>query len=186
LARADNAQARVSPQWIDLRSTLEKILSYYELLAEERGIRLALEVRSDSGGRARAWADEMMLNRAARNLLSTPLPPAPQHSHGPQDRTGPGGARARPDGPAEVEVANPGAGIGREHLPRIFDRFYRPSSSREGSAAGSGLGLAIVKSIAELHGGRVGVRSEPGLETAFTLSLPAAGRTQARTAFFSR
>ena len=171
LARADKAQARVSPQWIDLRSALEKILSYYELLAEERGIRLVLEVRSDGGGRARAWADELMLNRAVGNLLSNAL------RHGPQDCTVTVRALARADGSAEVEVANPGAGIAREHLPRIFDRFYRPSISREGSAAGSGLGLAIVKSIAEMHGGRVGVRSEPGLETAFTLSLPAGGRS---------
>ena len=171
LARADNAQARVSPQWIDLRSALEKILSYYELLAEERGIRLTLEVRSESGGRARAWADEVMLNRAVGNLISNAL------RHGPRDCTVSVRAVARSDGSAEVEVANPGAGIGREHLPRIFDRFYRTCSAREGSSAGSGLGLAIVKSIAELHGGRVGVRSVPGLETAFTLSLPAAGRS---------
>jgi two-component system heavy metal sensor histidine kinase CusS len=170
LARADNAQARVAPQWIDLREALGKILSYYDMLAEERGIRLALEVRSEKGGRARAWADELMLNRAVGNLLSNAL------RHGPRDCTVTVKALARADGSADVEVANPGAGIAREHLPRIFDRFYRPSSSREGSSAGSGLGLAIVKSIAELHGGRVGVRSEPGLETAFTLSFPAAGR----------
>lgn len=170
LARADNAQARVAPQWIDLREALGKILSYYELLAEERNIRLSLEVRSEQGGKARAWADELMLNRAVGNLLSNAL------RHGPKDCTVGVRALARADGSAEVEVVNPGAGIGREHLPRIFDRFYRPSSSREGSSAGSGLGLAIVKSIAELHGGKVGVRSEPGLETAFTLSLPAAGR----------
>ncbi len=170
LARADNAQARVTPQWIDLREALGKILSYYELLAEERNIRLALEVRSEKGGKARAWADELMLNRALGNLLSNAL------RHGPRDCTVSVRALARADGSADIEVANPGAGIAREHLPRIFDRFYRPCSSREGSAAGSGLGLAIVKSIAELHGGKVGVKSEPGLETAFTLSLPAAAR----------
>jgi two-component system heavy metal sensor histidine kinase CusS len=170
LARADNAQARLAPQWIDLREALGKILSYYELLAEERNIRLALEVRSENGGKARAWADELMLNRAVGNLVSNAL------RHGPQDCTVSVRALARADGSADVEVANPGAGIAREHLPRIFDRFYRPCSSREGSSAGSGLGLAIVKSIAELHGGRVGVRSEPGRETAFTLSLPAAAR----------
>jgi two-component system heavy metal sensor histidine kinase CusS len=170
LARADNAQARAAPQWIDLRKALGKILSYYELLAEERNIRLALEVRSEKGGTARAWADELMLNRAVGNLLSNAL------RHGPRDCTVSVRALARADGSTEVEVANPGAGIAREHLPRIFDRFYRPCSSREGSSAGSGLGLAIVKSIAELHGGRIGVRSAPGLETAFTLSLPAAGR----------
>jgi two-component system heavy metal sensor histidine kinase CusS len=168
LARADNAQARVAPQWIDLRSALGKILSYYELLAEEHNIRLDLEVRAERGGRAQAWADELMLNRAVGNLLSNAL------RHGPRDCTVSVRALARADGSAEVEVANPGAGIAREHLPRIFDRFYRPSSSRVGSSAGSGLGLAIVKSIAELHGGRVGVRSGPGSETAFTLSFPAA------------
>jgi len=170
LARADNAQARAAPQWIDLRETLGKILSYYELIAEERNIHLALEVRAERGGKPRAWADELMLNRAVGNLLSNAL------RHGPKDCTVTVRAVARGDGSAEVEVENPGAGIAAEYLPRIFDRFYRPCSSREESSAGSGLGLAIVKSIAELHGGRVGVRSEPGLLTTFTLSFPAAGR----------
>jgi two-component system heavy metal sensor histidine kinase CusS len=169
LARADNAQARAAPQWIDLREALGKILSYYELLAEERNIRLALEVRAQKGGRPRAWADELMLNRAVGNLLSNAL------RHGRPDCTVTVKAVARGDGSAEIEVANPGSGIAAEHLPRIFDRFYRPCSSREASSAGSGLGLAIVKSIAELHGGKVGVKSEPGLLTTFTLSFPAAG-----------
>ncbi|HEX9571925.1 MAG TPA: heavy metal sensor histidine kinase [Burkholderiales bacterium] len=171
LARADNAQARAAPQWVDLRDALGKILSYYELLAEERGIRLALEVRSERDGRPRAWADELMLNRAVGNLLSNAL------RHGPPDCTVAVRAVARGDGSAEIEVADPGSGIAAEHLPRIFDRFYRPCSAREDSSIGSGLGLAIVKSIAELHGGRVGVRSEPGLQTTFTLSFPAASRS---------
>ena len=171
LARADNAQALAAPQWVDLREALGKILSYYELLAEERDIRLALEVRSERDGRPRAWADELMLNRAVGNLLSNAL------RHGPPDCTVAVRAVARGDGSAEVEVANPGPGIAAEHLPRIFDRFYRPCSAREDSSIGSGLGLAIVKSIAELHGGRVGVRSEPGLQTTFTLSFPAASRS---------
>ena len=170
LARADNAQARAAPQWIDLREALGKILSYYELLAEERNIRLALEVRAQKGGEPHAWADELMLNRAVGNLLSNAL------RHGRPDCTVTVKAVARGDGSAEIEVANPGSGIAADHLPRIFDRFYRPCSSREESSAGSGLGLAIVKSIAELHGGGVGVRSEPGLLTTFTLSFPAAGR----------
>ncbi len=171
LARADNAQARAAPQWVDLRDALGKILSYYELLAEERNIRLALEVHAERGGKPCAWADELMLNRAVGNLLSNAL------RHGPPDCTVAVRAVARGDGSAEIEVANPGSGIAAEHLPRIFDRFYRPCSAREDSSTGSGLGLAIVKSIAELHGGRVGVRSEPGLQTTFTLSFPAASRS---------
>ncbi len=170
IARADNAQARVAPQWIDLRESLENMLSYYELLAEERNIRLALDVRAEGGALPRAWADELMLNRAVGNLLSNAL------RHGPPDCTVTVRAIARADGSADIEVVNPGAGIAAEHLPRIFDRFYRPSSVREDSASGSGLGLAIVKSIAELHGGEIRVKSEPGLQTTFTLSLPAAVR----------
>jgi len=121
-------------------------------------------------GSTSCWADELMLNRAVGNLLSNAL------RHGRPDCTVTVRAAARDDGSAEIEVANPGSGIAAEHLPRIFDRFYRPCSAREDSSIGSGLGLAIVKSIAELHGGRVGVRSEPGLLTTFTLSFPASGR----------
>src|SRR5207245_10955330 len=94
--------------------------------------------------------------------------------HGGRQRRAPVGRVALGDGQAEIEVAKQGSGIAAEHLRRMFDRFYRPCSSREESSAGSGLGLAIVKSIAELHGGRVGVKSEPGLLTTFTLSFPAA------------
>ena len=170
LARADNEQARAAPQWIDLREFLVKLLSYYELLAAERNIRIELDVRAKQGASPRdglrVWADELMLNRAVGNLLSNAL------RHGPPDCTISVRAVADADGSSEIEVANPGAGIGAEHLPRIFDRFYRPSDAREASSAGSGLGLAIVKSIAELHGGVVSVHSEPGVRTAFTISLP--------------
>ena len=176
LARADNAQARAAPQWIDVRDFLVNMLSYYGLLAEERNIRLALDVRAEERGaplphaKLRVWADELMLNRAVGNLVSNAL------RHGPPDCTVTVRAVVRADGSADIEVANPGPGIGAEYLPRIFDRFYRPCSAREGSSAGSGLGLAIVKSIAELHGGEVRVESEPGVPTKFTLSLPGTGR----------
>ena len=82
-----------------------------------------LEVRAERGGKPRAWADELMLNRAVGNLLSNAL------RHGHPDCTVTVKALARGDGSAEIEVANPGSGIAAEHLPRIFDRFYRPCSS---------------------------------------------------------
>ncbi len=168
LARSDDARARLAPRPIALRHTLENLLAYYGVLAEERNVRFVLEVSAEGDGEPHAWADELMLTRAVGNLLSNAL------RHGPRDCTITVRARAGADGSAEVEVSNPGPGIAREHLPRLFDRFYRPGEAREDSASGSGLGLAIVKSIAELHGGRVMVHSEPGLLTTFTLSLPAA------------
>jgi signal transduction histidine kinase len=65
------------------------------------------------------------------------------------------------------------AGIQPEHLPHVFDRFYKADASRrEEAGAGSGLGLSIVKAIVERHGGRITARSEPGVETVFEIVLP--------------
>jgi two-component system phosphate regulon sensor histidine kinase PhoR len=72
-----------------------------------------------------------------------------------------------------IRVRDQGPGIPPEHLPRIFERFYRVDAGRSRKIGGSGLGLAIVKHIALAHGGRVTVASTPGEETVFSLHLPA-------------
>jgi signal transduction histidine kinase len=69
-------------------------------------------------------------------------------------------------------VSDTGSGIAAEHLPSIFERFYRADASRQEATGGSGLGLAIVRSIVEAHGGRVGVESALGSGTTFTIALP--------------
>jgi signal transduction histidine kinase len=74
---------------------------------------------------------------------------------------------------AVVEVADTGAGIAAEHLPRIFERLYRADASR--SERGLGLGLSLVKAYVAAHGGTVEARSEPGRGSTFTVKLPAAG-----------
>ena len=72
----------------------------------------------------------------------------------------------------EVTVQDNGCGIGPEHLPRIFDRFYRADAARSSDSASNGLGLAIVKSIMDLHGGSASAESELGVGTKVTLSFP--------------
>jgi signal transduction histidine kinase len=74
-----------------------------------------------------------------------------------------------------ITVTDEGPGITTDHLPHVFDRFYKAESSRaqgtaEGLAGGSGLGLSIVKAIVERHGGRISVSSRPG-RTVFELTL---------------
>jgi len=76
------------------------------------------------------------------------------------------------DGDATIRVRDEGCGIAAEHLPRLFERFYRVDKARSRKLGGTGLGLAIVKHIVQAHGGTVAVESEPGVGTTFTLRLP--------------
>ncbi|MBI4213760.1 MAG: HAMP domain-containing histidine kinase [Chloroflexi bacterium] len=114
-------------------------------------------------------ADEGRLSQMLTNLVDN----AVQH-------TGPDGrislSLAREDGWARIRVTDDGEGIAPQHLAHVFERFYRASGTPSG-AGGTGLGLAIVKHLAEAHGGKVTVESEPGGGTTFTVWLPLDGRT---------
>ncbi|MDE7344466.1 MAG: sensor histidine kinase, partial [Alistipes sp.] len=70
-----------------------------------------------------------------------------------------------------VEIEDNGQGIGKEDLPRVFERFYRTDKGRSREQGGTGLGLAIVKHIVEAHGERISVRSEPGVGSTFSFTL---------------
>jgi two-component system phosphate regulon sensor histidine kinase PhoR len=72
----------------------------------------------------------------------------------------------------EIRVRDHGCGISREHLPRIFERFYRVDKSRSRESGGTGLGLAIVKHIVQIHGGRTAVESVPVVGSTFSIFLP--------------
>jgi len=76
---------------------------------------------------------------------------------------------------AELTVSDTGIGIPPEHLPHIFERFYRVDTSRSRALGGTGLGLSIVRQIAEAHGGQVRVRSTVGEGSTFTVALPVVG-----------
>ena len=76
------------------------------------------------------------------------------------------------EGYALLRVADNGAGIPAEALPRLFDRFYRVDKSRSSATGGSGLGLAICKAMVQAHGGTIGVESRLGEGTEFQVKLP--------------
>ena len=73
--------------------------------------------------------------------------------------------------PVAIVIEDEGPGIPAEHLPRVFDRFYKADAARGATSSGSGLGLSIVKAIVERHGGHIAVSSVPG-RTRFEIVLP--------------
>jgi signal transduction histidine kinase len=78
-----------------------------------------------------------------------------------------------------VEVRDTGSGIAPEHLPNVFERFYRADPSRARSTGGAGIGLALVKQFVSAHGGEVAVESEVGQGSRFSFTLPIARETAA-------
>ena len=114
------------------------------------------------------YGDRFRLEQALQNLAANAIRHAP-----------PGGRvelRAELcDGGTALIVTDNGPGIPSEHLPFVFDRFYKVDAARSGDTAGSGLGLSIVRAIVERHGGTVSVTSGPNAGTVFRISLPGGG-----------
>jgi two-component system heavy metal sensor histidine kinase CusS len=169
LARADNAQVALRKVPLDIRAELLRIAEYFEGMAEERGVAIRInsgQEDADKGAcKVELVADPILFRRAVSNVVANAIRYTPPD--GTIDLS-----FARIENEVIVSVRNPGLGIEREHLPHLFDRFYRADPSRPGSALSAGLGLAIVQSIVHLHGGRVEVESDPGDSTAFRLVLP--------------
>lgn len=160
LAKSENDLLVPSREPVDLAAEASSLIEFYEAAAEDGG--LTLEAR----GHATVPGDRLMLRRALGNLLSNALRHTPRG----------GRVTVRIDhalpGTAIVSVENTGEAIPAEHLPRLFDRFWRADGSRRRFGEGAGLGLAIARSIARAHHGDIRVRSAEGVNT-FVLELPA-------------
>ena len=157
VARVDAAREPIARKRFDGRAAVEKITAFYHALADDRRIAISCS------GEGQIYADPDLFERAVGNLLDNALRFTPENGSIQI-------ALSENDGQFELAVGDNGCGIAPEHLPRVFDRFYRADSSR--GSDGAGLGLALVKSIVDLHGGSVGIQSEVGRGTTVTLSFP--------------
>ena len=161
LARTEVSQTTAQHQSVDVAPELEKLREFFEATAGKAGI--ALEVNAPA--ELIADLDSTLVQRALADLIENALAHTP--------RGGRVALRASPENNAlRIEVSDTGCGIAAEHLPHIFDNFYRADSARSKQTGGLGLGLAIVKSIATLHRGTVGLQSQPGMGTTVTLTFP--------------
>ncbi|HEX6482434.1 MAG TPA: HAMP domain-containing sensor histidine kinase [Ktedonobacteraceae bacterium] len=118
-------------------------------------------------------ADQERVAQILRNLLSNAIMHTP--SEGEISISASASASL-----VKISVQDTGVGIELEHLPYLFERFYRVDSSRARATGGTGLGLAIVKQMVEAHGGQIVVESQPGKGTCFTFTLPAVSSAPVR------
>ncbi len=163
LARADSGEVELRPRLVALDDLATEAASRISRLANQKNQRLQLNITEE------VWlnADPEVLDRLLFNILSNAV-----------KYTQAGGlivVNLRRISFHEVlfEVADNGPGIGPEHLPFLFDRFYRADRARTRTGS-SGLGLAIAQWAAQAHGGRIEVRSAVGKGTSFTIFLPVA------------
>lgn len=162
LARSDTAVETLQREKIEIGQELRKVQNYYEAAAAEAGVKLSVL----PGEAIHAELDRTLFQQAVGNLISNAL------AHTPSGGVVRLAARAE-QSIVSVSVDDTGCGIAPEHLPRVFERFYRVDQVRRSSAQNAGLGLAVVKSIATRHGGRVEIASEVGHGTEIRLILPA-------------
>ncbi len=162
LARINRGRLVEKFKPFDLRKPLEKLVEFMKPHAQESGVTVEL---LPSPAPVEVLGDEETLEQVFANLLSNAI----QYNR-------PGGEvkveiQDSPEA-AAVAVQDTGVGIAKEHLPFVFDQFYRVSRSESKKARGTGLGLSIAKKIIEAHGGAIQVDSEPGKGTVFTVRIP--------------
>ena len=168
LARLESGQSEPRLVTLNARDVIDRIIRRHEVEAESVGIALVSEVAEPE----EVIADELLLDQAIDNLVSNAL----RHTKTGGRVTISAIPEVGPTGVSRlrIRVADTGEGIPTEEIPHIFDRFYRAGDQPAvaGANGGFGLGLAIVREIVVSHGGTVGVESQPGKGTTFTIDLP--------------
>jgi signal transduction histidine kinase len=161
LSLTDAGELHMERQAIPPRMLLERLAAVYRQRAGEKDIALTIQVEPNVPD---VHVDQDRLTQVLSNLIDNALrytPPGGEITLG---------ARTRDD-VTLITVQDTGAGISPQHLPHVFDRFYRGDSARSRDGGESGLGLAIAKAIVEAHGGTISVDSTPGAGTTFTIAL---------------
>jgi two-component system, OmpR family, sensor histidine kinase CiaH len=167
LARSDQGGLELMTAPVELADVAAEVVRRMRPLARDEGVQMALHADAEP---ATVEADPDRLQQVLLILIDNAIKHTP--AGGSIDvRVGRHGQSAI------VEVADTGSGIAPEHLPRIFDRFYRADKARARERGGTGLGLSIAKMLVEAHDGQLQVSSTLGAGTQVSLSLPLVNRS---------
>jgi len=168
LSKIEAGQLTLSLADYSLADVLQSVHSAVESLAAEKGLVFRIEVPHDLPV---AHGDERRLAQVLLNLAGNAIKFTDAGEVAIEAEAANGGFR--------IVVRDTGPGIAPEDQGRIFEEFQQVDSTSTRQKGGSGLGLAISKRIVEMHGGRIGVESEPGGGSTFTISLPVTVEQQA-------
>jgi two-component system phosphate regulon sensor histidine kinase PhoR len=161
ISRIESGDMKMSFRYFDLADFIRTTIA--ELLPTARQKNIDLTMEGDDG-EVQGFGDKERLKQVMVNLIDNAIKYTPA-----------GGRIAvtcrEEGGGVRITVRDSGVGIPAEHLPRIFERFYRVDRERSREAGGTGLGLAIVKHIVEAHGSKVEIESEVGRGSTFSFSL---------------
>ncbi len=161
LARYEHGSVVLHRRLFDIRRLFEHVAGRHEHEAQKKGAAIRIQVEADAD---QVVADPDRIEQAIENLVANALRHTPAGGTVTLSATHAGDV-------ATLSVSDTGKGIAPEHLPLVFERFYKVDEAREAGSTGSGLGLSITRAIIERHDGTIRVTSEPG-HTTFTIELP--------------
>jgi signal transduction histidine kinase len=161
LSRIESGGWRPKVTTVDVTGVVSDVFTALQPSAQAKGLTLVADIAPDT---SRVSADHTAFRQVVTNLVENAVRYTREGSVTLQTRPG--------DGGVWVDVRDTGVGIAAEHLPRIFERFYRVDTGRSREQGGTGLGLAIVRHLIDAHGGRVEAASTPGKGTTISAFFP--------------
>lgn len=166
LSRIEAQKVDLAREPVPVAELLDRLVELYRPAAERHGVTLA---RGACEPGLTAVADRRALEQVVSNLVDNAIKYAPGASVTLS-------AAATEGAEAQIAIADTGPGIAPQHLPRLFERFYRVDPGRSRAVGGTGLGLSIAKHLTEAMRGRISAESTPGRGATFVVRVPAAGR----------
>ncbi len=170
LSKLESGEVALYREEMPLGPVVAQVMSEIDVARSDRGVRLEQDLPVDLPS---VDADRERVHQVLFNLVDNAVRFT---SSGGEVRV----EAHRHNGSVEVRVADTGTGISAEHLPRLFERFYRVDSARAREDGGTGIGLAIARSVVEAHGGHLQAQSELGKGSVFTFDLPVASAAKNR------
>lgn len=163
ISKLESGRIPIIQETFVMQDLVKEVYEEMQLRAEEKDV--TLDLKKGTERPITVNADKPKIRQVLTNLVENAI------KYGPEHATVTTGVYEIDGKHVFTEVSDEGPGIGEEHLPRIFERFYRADRSRSRAIGGTGLGLAIVKHIVEAHGQTVNVRSKLGVGSSFGFTL---------------